>query len=94
MNSHRLLNVCVFYELCLLSSVCFLCFLYSLCVVLFCSFSAILTNLILFIFHVPNTTVLLLNIFVICLYLCPTPFGGAMSLVERTHNGGTPSGSV
>jgi len=41
-----------------------------LCSIVLLPFSAILTNLILFIFHVPNTTVLLLNLFVICLYLC------------------------
>jgi len=45
-----------------------------LCSIVLLPFSAILTNLILFNFHVPNTTVvyycLLLNLFVICLYLC------------------------
>jgi len=38
---------------------------------------------------------LLLNLFVICLYLCLfNPIWGAMCLVEHTHNGGTPSWSV
>ena len=47
----------------------------SLCIIVLLPFSAILTNLILFSFHVPSTTVrayycflLLLNLFVICLY--------------------------
>ena len=65
---------------------------FMLCVKPLCSivlhpFSAILTNLSLFIFHVPNTTVLLFTVkpFVICLYLClPNPIWGCYAL-GRTH---------
>jgi len=49
------------------------------CSIVLLPFSAILTNLILFIFHIPNTTVLLstVKVFVICLYLClPNPIWG------------------
>jgi len=50
----------------------FLCFLSikPLCSIVLLPFSAIFTNLILFVFHVSNTTGLLLNLFVICLYVC------------------------
>ena len=50
-----------------------------LCSTVLLPFSAILSNLILFIFHVPNTTVLLFTVkpCVICLYLClPNPIWG------------------
>ena len=70
-----------------------------LCSIALLPSSAILTNLTLFIFHVPNTTVSLftqlLNLFVICLCLClSNPIWGDMCLVELTHNDGTPSWSV
>ena len=68
-----------------------------LCSIVLLPFSAILTNLILFIFHVPNTAVLLFTVKPFCnlsLPLSTNPFGGAMCLVEHTHNGGTPSWSV
>jgi len=87
--SHRLPNVCVFCELYCLQYV-FYAFCKASVQYVFLPFSAILTNLILFIFHAPNTTVLLFTVrpfFVICLFasVCPTPFGGAMSVPGRTH---------
>jgi len=67
--------------------------------VVFLPSSAILTNLTLFIFHVPNTTVLLFTVKPFCnlyLPLSVQPHLGcySMCLVEHTHNGGTPSWSV
>jgi len=64
-----------------------------LCSIVLLPFSAILANLILFVFHVSNTTGLLLTVKPICNVFtsaCSTSFGGAMCLVDHTHNGGTP----
>ena len=73
------------------------------CSIVLLPFSAILTNLILFIFHV-QTLLYYFTVFTVkpfCnlsfLYLCLlvfNPIWGAMCLVEHTHNGGTPSWSV
>jgi len=68
-----------------------------LCSIVLLPFSAILTNLILFIFHVPNATVLLLTVKRFCNLSLPLSvqahLGVATCLVEHTHNGGTPSWS-
>ena len=101
-NEWPLPSICVCFLWALLSSVCFF-FILSvkpLCSIVLLPFSAILTNLILFVFHVPNTTVLLFTVkpfsdFVICLTsVCSSSSEGAMCLVEHTYNGGTPSWSV
>jgi len=56
MNSHRVPNVCVFCELYCLQNVFYaFCKLPKLCSIVLLPSSAILTNLTLFIFHVPNS---------------------------------------
>jgi len=59
MNSHRLPNACVFCEVYCLQYVFFMLSVKPLCSIVLLPFLAILTNIILFAFHVSNTTVLL-----------------------------------
>jgi len=68
-----------------------------LCSIVLLPSSAILTNLTLYIFHIPNTTVLLFTVKPFCnlsLPLSVQPIWGPRCLVEHTHNDGTPSWSV
>ena len=68
-----------------------------LCSTVLLPFSAILINFILFIFHVPNTTVLLFTVKPFCnlsLPLSVQPYLGVLCAWWNTHNGGTPSWSV
>jgi len=64
-----------------------------LCSIVFLPFSAILTNLILFVFHVSNTTGLLFTVKPLCnlsLPLSVQPHLGVLCAWWNTHNGGTP----
>jgi len=87
MYSHHLPNVCVFCEFYCLRML-FMLSVKLLCSIVLLPFSAILPNLILFIFHVPNTTVLTFTVkpfFVICLCLyLPKPIWGCY-VPGRTH---------
>jgi len=68
-----------------------------LCSIVLLSFSAILTNLILFIFRVPNTTVLLFTVKPFCHLSLPLSAQtrlGVLCAWSNTHNGSTPSWSV
>ena len=87
MHSHRLPNVCVFCELYCLQYVLMLS-VKPLCSIVLLPFSAILTNLILFIFHVPNTTVLLFTVKPVCnlsLPLSAQPHLGVLCAWSNTH---------
>jgi len=83
-NTRRLLSICVFCELYyfILSSVCF--FMASvklLCSIVLLPSSAILTNLTLLIYHIPNTTVLLFTVKPFCnlsLLCLSNPIWGAI----------------
>jgi len=90
MHSHCLPNVCVICELYCLQYVFFLTLsVKPLCSVVFLPFSAILTNLILFNFHVRNTTVSLFIVTPFCklsLPLSAQPHLGVLCHVPgQTH---------
>jgi len=101
LNSHSLLNVCIFCELNCLHYVFLMLSVKSLCsIVLFCSpfqLSWLTSFCLFFMYQAQLYCCFLLNLFVICLYLCMfNLIWGCytMCLVEHTHNGSTPSWSV